>query len=262
MANPRGATTIAGRRMYQWKQDRFYSVTTLLKAVPKPALTNWAAKLAAEFAVENIKQVNALVRKGETEAAVSLIKGAPNRSRDRAANVGTHVHELVSAMILGTPWDDWPPELEPYLNHFLQFVDDYDVTFEASEATCYSRKEKYAGTFDFTATIPRLAEIGYAGPRCMGDVKTGKGVYAEAALQMSAYAHADFIGLPNGEEVPMPPVDCGVVLHLRPEGYKLIPVRVDEEVFLAFKYVREVFRWTEETSKDVLGVPLDHEAAA
>jgi hypothetical protein len=264
MANPRGAKLIGGKRLYQWGPtgERFWSVTTILNAVPKPALVNWAAKMAAEFAVENVDQITALVRKGEPEAAVALVKGAPWRSRDRAAAVGTHVHELVSAMILGTPWDDWPEELSPYLENFLSFVSDYDVTFEASECQIYSRAEKYAGSFDFIATIPRIAEAGYAGPKVIGDVKTGKGVYAEAALQMAAYAAADFIGLPNDTEVPMPQVDAGVVLHLRPDGYALIPVRVDREVFQSFLYTREMFRWLEELSGDVLGVPLDKEAAA
>lgn len=257
MASPRGSRLIAGNRLYQWGDSRFWSVTTILKAVPKPALVNWAAKMVAEWAVDNLDQVNALVKKDEKDAAVSLLKGAPWRSRDRAANVGTHVHELVSAMILGTPWDDWPPELEPYLENFLAFVNDYDVTFEASESQVYSRAEKYAGSFDFIAKIPKLGDGLF-----IGDTKTGKGIYPEVALQLAAYAHADFIGLPNGTEAPMPLVAGGVALHLRADGYKVVPVRVDGEVFRAFLFTREMFRWMEELSGDVLGVPLDKEAAA
>jgi hypothetical protein len=37
---------------------------------------------------------------------------------------------------------------------------------------------------------------------------------------------------------------------------------VDREVFQSFLYTREMFRWLEELSGDVLGVPLDKEAAA
>ena len=262
MAGPRGSRTEGGKRLYQWKQHNYWSVTTLLQAVPKPALTGWAAREAAEFAVANVRQINALVRKKEERAAVDLVKNAPWRSRDKAANLGTSVHAAVEALILDKPMPEWDDDVAPFMAHFDRFVADWNVTFTASEATVYSRSEKYAGTFDFAATIPRLADLGYAGPRALGDLKTGKGVYAEVALQLAAYAHADFIGLPNGDEVPVPEVDCGVVLHLRPEGYRLIPVRIDDEVFLSFKYVREVFRWVNELSADVLGTPLDTEAAA
>jgi hypothetical protein len=55
----------------------------------------------------------------------------------------------------------------------------------------------------------------------------------------------------------MPEVDACVVLHIPDEGeYNLIEVRADDEVFQAFKYVREVFRFMEETSKSVLLGPF------
>lgn len=55
----------------------------------------------------------------------------------------------------------------------------------------------------------------------------------------------------------MPAVDACVVLHIPDEGeYNLIEVRADDEVFQAFKYVREVFRFMEETSKSVLLGPF------
>ena len=44
--------------------------------------------------------------------------------------------------------------------------------------------------------------------------------------------------------------------RLRPDGFDLIPVIADEVVFTAFRYIRESFRWIEETSKGVIGEPL------
>lgn len=262
MANPHGAKSTGKGRLYTWKNERFWSVTTLLSAVPKPALAPWAAREAAEFAVGNIKQINALIRKDQSDAAVQLIKGAPNRGRDRAAKLGTAVHEAVEALILDKPIPDYEGDIAAHMDHFMAFVRDWNVTFEASECQAYSRSEKHAGSFDFIATIPRLEEFGYAGPRCIGDVKTGKGVYPEAALQLSAYGNSEFIGLPNGEEVPFPSVDVGVVLHLRPNGYQIVPARIDAEVYRAFLYVREVWRFQNEMAEDVLGVPLTKESAA
>ena len=51
----------------------------------------------------------------------------------------------------------------------------------------------------------------------------------------------------------MPQVDGALGLHLTPLGYRLIEVRADRDVFAAFLYAREVFRWQQETSKTVLG---------
>lgn len=259
MSAPHGSKIAkGGGRLYNWKGENFWSVTTVLDALPKPALMYWAAKLVAEFSVDNLDTLKSLDR----TAAVQLAKGAPNRDRDKKADVGTAVHEAVEALILDKPLPDWDATVAKHMDQFLQFVKDFDVHFEASEAQVFNRTERYAGTFDFTAVIPKLPSLGYAGPKCLGDVKTGKGIYPEVALQLSAYANGEFIGLPNGTEIEMPIFDVGAALHLRPNKYALVPVRIDEEVFLAFKYVREVWRFLNETAGDVLGVPLTAEVAA
>lgn len=262
MSAPNGSKITQKGRLYDWRGEKFWSVTTVLDALPKPALMYWAAKLVAEFSVKNLEVLQNLVDHGDTVGAIQLAKGAPNRDRDKKADVGTAVHEAVEALILDKPLPDWDSTVAKHMDHFLQFVKDWDVTFEASEAQVYNRAERYAGTFDFTAIIPRLPDFGYAGPRCLGDVKTGKGIYPEVGLQLAAYAHGEFIGLPNGTEVPNPKYDVGAALHLRPGGYKLVPARIDDDIFLAFKYVREVWRFINETADDVLGVPLTSEAVA
>lgn len=88
------------------------------------------------------------------------------------------------------------------------------------------------------------------------DHKTGSGVYPEVALQLAAYRHAQFMEAPDGSEHPVPEVDGGAVLHLRPDGYELVPVVCDEQVFSHFLWFREGFRWIEDVSKDVIGDPI------
>jgi hypothetical protein len=75
----------------------------------------------------------------------------------------------------------------------------------------------------------------------VGDTKTGgeldvKGVYPEAALQMSAYRKARRSrgsGTARRSRCRRT-FWAGVVLHLRPEGYRLIPAVADDAVFEAF----------------------------
>ena len=50
MSGPRNATTTNRGRTYLWRDETFDSVTTILSGgIPKPALTNWAAKSVAEY---------------------------------------------------------------------------------------------------------------------------------------------------------------------------------------------------------------------
>jgi len=261
------------------------AVTTIIKGgLPAPALMGWGMRSVAEFAVANYRQLYAMCSASyrferdadgkvmgvidDPDAVVSAIdwlKGSPYRERDRKADRGTAVHEQAEAYALGKPMPPVPATIEGHVGAFRQFLDDFHPAYVEheglwlAEASVFNRAESYAGTLDAIADIPGLGRV-------LVDYKTSSGVYPETALQLAAYRHAEFIGLPDGTEWPMPPVDGCAVLHLRADGYAFIPVIADDQVFTAFKYVREVFRWQEETSKGVIGqpipVPKRQEAAA
>lgn len=243
---PRNARSAGSKRYYDWKGERFWSVTTILSGgVPKPALLPWGIKMVAEGAVE-AAQSGALLPMVEqdADAAVQFLKGLPYAKRDRAANLGTEIHEAIEILTQGMPWPDWPLPIRPHMDRFREFVDAYRPEWIASEASVYSRSQAYAGTLDAIVRIgDRILLL---------DVKTGKAIYPEVALQLAAYRHAEFIGTPDGEEQPMPAVDGCVALHLTDQRADLIEVRSDEQVLNAFLYAREVFRWQEETSKGVI----------
>jgi hypothetical protein len=130
------------------------------------------------------------------------------------------------------------------LDGFSQFVTARRPRFVTSEATVFSRRHGYAGTLDAICVLD--------GTLTLLDVKTGKSVYPEVALQLAAYAHADFVGHPDGTERRLPPVAAGAALHLRPGGYELVPVPIGEQVLAAFLAALEVFRWASEQAPKVL----------
>lgn len=284
-AGPKNARQTSSGRLYEWRSptagigeppERFWSVTTILKGgLPSPALTAWGMKAVAEYAVANHRQLSSMLetvrvrRTGDemllvtdpdaVQAAIDWLKGSPYRERDRKADIGTAVHLAAEAHILGKPWPTPADDVAPYVEQFRRFVDDFAPVFELAEASVYNRSEAYAGTLDAIAVIPDRG-------RALIDFKTtGKGVYPEHALQLAMYRYAEFIGLPDGTEAPMPTVDGCAVLWLAPDRYELVPVVADEAVFTAAKYVRETFRWQEELSKGVVGkalpVPSKEEAA-
>ena len=294
MSAPRNARKVGQHRLYEWRApglpldtepERFWSVTTIIKGgLPSPALTAWGMKSVAEFATANYRQLYAMcsasyrfVRDAsgavtavvdDPDAVVSAIdwlKGAPYRERERKADAGTAIHEQAEAYVLGKPLPPAQPSIRAQVAAFRQFLADFRPKYARvaerdhwlAEASVYNRTERYAGTLDAIADIPGLGRV-------LIDYKSSKGVYPETALQLAAYRHAEFIGLPDGTEWPMPPVDGCAVLHLPAHdegweptaddpGYAFKPVIADEQVFRAFKYVREVFRFMEETSRGVIG---------
>jgi len=246
--------------------DKLRRVTTILSqgSTKGDVLALWAANLVAETAFANLPAlVAASLYPDQQTAMYDWLRRAPLRKKDERADIGSAVHQIIEAEVLGQPiapglLDD--PEMAPYLHHFGRFVREWNVTFEASEMVVGNRTAGYAGTLDYLLRSPLIAaEFDIpASTVLMGDTKTGgeldvKGVYPEAALQMAAYRKAEVAWLRDGSTVPMPAThSTGVVLHLRPEGYRLIPVVCDDQVFAAFRIVQQAADWVSGLSKQVV----------
>ena len=247
-------TRASGKRTYSWRNEEYWSVTTIIGGgIPKPALLPWGIKMVAEGAAD--AAANGLLVpmvEQDRDGAIRWLKGLPYAKRDAAGDIGTLVHTWIEAHSLRKPMPKPPLPVKPYLEAFKAFTTDFDPAFTATEASVYNRTQSYAGTLDSICTL-KLPLNDQPGTYIL-DAKSGKGVYPEVGLQLAAYRFAEFIGLPDGSEAPMPNVDGALCLHLTPEGYKLIEVRADDEIYTAFLYAREVFRFCTDTSKTVLGL--------
>lgn len=250
---PRNATEDRfGNRTYVWREEKYHSVTTILNAIGKPFLVGWAAKAVAEYAVRNRSKLDALLEPDslgtvDEQAAVDWLKGSPYRDAQRAANIGTDIHKAIEAYVLGKPFPKWDILVAPHMQAFEKFLGAYEPDFEfgMAEEEVYNRSQRYAGSLDAIGTID--------GRKLLFDWKSGKAVYPEVALQLAAYRFAEFIGGADGSEIPMPEVDGAVCLHVPRTGEPYLhEVDVSDEVFRAFKYVRETYRWSQVTSKTVL----------
>ncbi len=110
----------------------------------------------------------------------------------------------------------------------------------AIEGVVFNRSHRYAGAFDFIFDFNY--PDGILAGRYIVDIKTGSGIYAEAALQQAAYKYGEFIAV-GDDEVPMPDVAGAFCLHLQPRGWKLIPVITSESAFKTFLSCLETARW-------------------
>jgi hypothetical protein len=262
--------------------DRLRSVTTILSGgVPKDGLVHWAGNMCTDSAIEHLPQLVAASRHPERLLELrNWIRKAHTRKRDERAEVGSAVHGIVEARILGTTppasvkvgEDEWAldgPELAPYVANFLRFEHEWKPTWLASEMVVANPEHGYAGTLDYviagTGLIgDALRAMGYdvgPGVDLMGDTKTGgewdrvtsaghvHGVYPEAGLQMSAYRRAKVCWLRDGSKAPMPATaQVGVVLHLRPEGYRLYPARCGDLEYAYFRHAQMVDEWSSRIS--------------
>lgn len=257
--------------------DRLRSVTTILSGgVPKPALLFWAAITCTDAAIEALPQLVAASRNPEALAELrDWIKRAHTRKKDERADVGTATHAIIEAKLLGQALpeairvgEEWVPledeQLAPFVRQIDRFLLEWEPEFTASEMVVANPEDGYAGTLDFmlrsTGRIgAALRAQGYAIPEgvdLMGDTKTGgdwgrvtsmghvHGVYPEAGLQMSAYRRAKVAWLRDGSRVAMPPTaEVGVILHLRPEGFRLYPARCGDLEYRYFRHAQMVDEW-------------------
>lgn len=256
---------------------RLRSVTTILKGGnPNPAIAPWSAGRALDEAFDSLEEMDAVRGFPELRRDVRRrLQGAAVRYRDAKADLGTKVHDVVEAHILGTALPEeiaTDPEMLPYLVNFERFVAAWEIEFYASEMTVANYSHGYAGTLDFLFYSSVLARLWGLPERTLfaGDTKTGgtslndrtwnghiRGVYPEAACQLSAYRKAEYGWLPNGTWVPMPKVhEVGIILHLLAEDYQVVPARCDDQVYEWFRACQSVAEANAQLSKSVLGDPL------
>jgi hypothetical protein len=244
-------------------------VTTILnQGMPKEALVFWAGNITAETALDNLPYlVHSSLRPADRQEAYDWLRRAHTRKKDARAEIGKAVHDVIEAHVLGKPVPEAllaDEEIRPYLDHFLRFVADWQVTFEASEMVVGNETEGYAGKLDYLLHSPLIAAAtgAPADAVIIGDTKTGgeldvKGVYPEAGIQMSAYRNAEIGWLRDGTRVPLPAIHTtGVVLHLRPESYRLIPAACGPDVFRTFLHIKAVADFQATTAKTVIGDAL------
>lgn len=225
-------------------------VTSVGNMLPKPFLTFWAAKEAAEAAVKNWDIVSQLCER-DPKGAVDYLKNAHRRKSKDATDLGSAAHDLFERLARGEVINDRHVHMDvkPHVRWFREFLQEVQPEFIYLEETVWSDTHRYAGSFD------AIAKVG--GETVVLDWKTSAKVYDSVALQLSAYRYADRIIIAeSGESVDVPAMAGGAVLHVRPEGWQFVPVKCDEEVFAHFLSLRHTFDWESAAKKSVVGKPI------
>jgi hypothetical protein len=104
-----------------------------------------------------------------------------------------------------------------------------------SEAQVFHPAEGYAGSLDLISDVGKR--------RYLVDLKTGKGIYTDHAIQLALYMGAQFIGGYDAIEdtdVMYPEqtqhlMDCEsmAILHLRPDGWRFVEIPFTDKLAAA-----------------------------
>ncbi len=259
--HPPNAAIVDGSRWYTHPRtgERWVSVTSALEIVAKPKIPFWSAGLAAEAAFDRLPMLVKAARRRSCgkgprsddacqrcrECVQWWVESRHIAEKDEAADRGSRIHHVAEHFALTgeiRPHDD---DIAEYVKQYLRFVAEFKVTYDASEMTVISRQYGYAGTLDGIIRCgwlpPKHKE--WIGRPLLMDVKSGKSIWNESALQLNAYQNADAVMLPNGDETPLPAVDGLVTVHVRPDNYHVRPMDREPETFGAFLSALSLWRW-------------------
>lgn len=234
------AITRSADHRYTHAGESYPGVTGILGILDKSGpLMAWASKETARAAIAQADNLPSLLETSGEAGVIKLLTARSSWQRDEAASLGTQVHHLADLVVRGEPT---PPMSDTVRTRVLAYADWWRAsgwTLRTSEAFVVSPTRCYGGTFDLLARDRD-------GRTVLADLKSGRAVYREAALQLAAYGMAELVARPgDATAYPMPAVDRYVVLHVTTDGVREIEISVGDAERRAWRACLELSRWAE-----------------
>jgi hypothetical protein len=222
-----------GGHGYRHEGKKVNSVTTILGCIGD--FSEWAKRYTANYAVTNWDSLANLGIKEREESILSSSKNYTNYKAD----IGTQVHDWIEKTLNNQKINinDYSLEAKKYINTASNFLAENNIKPVMQECIVFNKKENYAGTLDAIITFGNDTQ------KWIVDWKTSNIIQPKTALQLSAYANAEYIAEkknPNNEATPINLKDCRTaIIHITKEGYSLIETKNDEETYKKFLLVRD-----------------------
>lgn len=229
-------------------------VTTILNALAKPALVQWSADMAANYAIDYWDDLS----NAPVTQRLSEIRYA-HRARNKSAQLaGTEVHSFGERLVQGESVDP-PDELRGMVEAYARFLDEWRIEpISVETPVAFTGNAPYAGRADLWARIGVRDNAS-----ALVDLKTGKGVYPEVVLQLAAYLACD-LWQPDGpqSETTKPDVELVYVAHITADHVDMHPIPAAKHMqqWRTFRYVQQVSDWLGrhsgfEPSEPLIGEP-------
>lgn len=240
-------------------------VTTVLDGgLPKKALINWSGDATAEYALDNWDELAALPP-GER---LTKMKRGRYEKKDAAAKVGTDVHKMGERLMAGERVVV-PEPIKGHVESYVRFMDEFQMQTVYVEPAVYHARYRYAGQLDIIADVllPDMPQYDHIPRNTDGfsrgllDCKTSRsGIFGDVALQLVAYRRATHLIVPGvANDAPddvrlaeVPEVDFCAGIHVRADGYDLVPLECGDYQFRTFLAAQHIYRAMQE-SRDWAG---------
>lgn len=217
-------------------------------ALSKPALVTWAANETAEAALalwESDATVRAVVEATGRDGMKKALTNRANWRRDEAAQLGSAVHAWADDMLNGRPLPPLSDLAQQYAKRYAEWWQASGWKVRLTEAIVFAPPDPgvhtgWGGTFDLLA-------YDRDGKTVLADIKTGKGIYREVVLQLTAYKMALMVQ-PAGSLVtyPMPNVDRVVALHVTGDKpVREVPIASGPNEWSAWCSALDIYQWTQ-----------------
>jgi hypothetical protein len=199
-------------------------VTTITDVLDKPALVKWKREQVALAALAHVDRLAEDKAAGNEDAAVAFLMNARDEGRNSRER-GSRIHEAIEGVLLRQS-----PQIDPR-----------DVAaVEGARAWLNAKRPKplevesflINATLGYGGTCDLIAELD--GEIWLLDWKSSKSVawpsgqvYNEYRLQLSAYAHAEFVGvIGDAQEYEVPAIQRLGIVHVTDGGTRLYPADV------------------------------------
>lgn len=274
MAEPVFADTdTSGSRYYVLDSgEKFISVTTVLSYIAKHFLTDWAARLAAEAALDNAERVFIAAdtpscnTKGDNacgmcrDCVAAWLADRHNAFREAAGERGTKLHEAAEHREKFGPGGTVDDDAKPYFDAYVEWADRAKPEILAAEMTVVSRKWGHGGTLDNLMRFGEDSELPEALEHLrhkvlLVDKKTSKSISFEHGWQVNGYSLCETAVMPDSSEIPTPAVDSGLILHIRPEGVRMREAHINPLNQAAFIHTLRMAERAAAPLGDVLSRP-------
>lgn len=255
---PRNARTDpeSGLRFYTWEGRELPSVTTIRRLAGLPhGLHQWALSQVIDRAVDNFDDLTAMltrdarprervVEKNRRREAAIWLRAAATDERDLAAELGIAVHDAAARNVA---LEEAEPAVQPRLRQYLDWIQKSRAQIIASEFQVWNLTEGYAGTADLLVDFPTSDPDDTRHRIWLIDLKTGKGTYAEHALQLIDYRTAEFVGADDRKDdrltFLLKRCEGMAILHLADDGWEFRAIRFDEETLAASRGLLRFALW-------------------
>lgn len=219
-----------GLRYYTWRGVEYPSVTTIRRMAGIPhGLHQWSMGKVIDRVMSDYEELERRAVADEKDAR-KWLRRAATEERDAAAERGSRIHWAAQA---GLPSSEVEDDIRLKVLAYEDWLAAHQVRVLASECQVWNLSVGYAGTMDLLADT----NIG----RYVIDIKSGKGVYTEHALQVEAYARGEFIGqddvIDNELSDYLDTSPGRAILHVTDNGWEFFVLnpRLYDRTFNAFK---------------------------